>query len=163
VSEPGVYAVQPGRGSRGIPTGEVYITESCIGCGILRGNAAPYGAISIVQIEDEAAERSSWQHFSEFFSLKARAKSAPRKNLACSKRGRRQAGTMPHPARSISPSRATATDELRKKVAIKCDLCAGYSDQACVQACPTGAAIRIQPTKFFGSTEEILAAGACAK
>jgi len=45
---------------------------------------------------------------------------------------------------------------MRKKVAIKCDLCAGYSDQACVQACPTGAAVRIQPTKFFGSTEEIL-------
>ncbi len=47
-------------------------------------------------------------------------------------------------------------DELRKKIAIKCDLCAGYRDQACVQACPTGAAIRIQPTRFFGSTEEIL-------
>jgi len=47
-------------------------------------------------------------------------------------------------------------DEMRKKVAIKCDLCAGYSDQACVQACPTGAAVRIQPTRFFGSTEEIL-------
>lgn len=47
-------------------------------------------------------------------------------------------------------------DELRKKIAIKCDLCAGYKDQACVEACPTGAAIRIQPTKFFGSTEEIL-------
>ena len=47
-------------------------------------------------------------------------------------------------------------DELRKKIAIKCDLCAGYNDQACVQACPTGAAIRVQPTKFFGSTEEIL-------
>ena len=49
-----------------------------------------------------------------------------------------------------------AVEEMRKKVAIKCDLCAGYKDQACVQACPTGAAIRISPTKFFGSTEEIL-------
>jgi hypothetical protein len=25
-----------------------------------------------------------------------------------------------------------------------------------VQACPTGAAIRVQPTTFFGSTEDIL-------
>jgi Fe-S-cluster-containing hydrogenase component 2 len=49
-----------------------------------------------------------------------------------------------------------AYEEMRKKVAIKCDLCAGYKDQACVQACPTGAAVRISPTKFFGSTEEIL-------
>ena len=49
-----------------------------------------------------------------------------------------------------------AFDEIRKKVAIKCDLCAGYKDQACVEACPAGAAFRIQPTKFFGSTEEIL-------
>src|SRR5260370_1398199 len=47
-------------------------------------------------------------------------------------------------------------DELRKKMAIKCDLCAGYKDKACVEACPTGAAIRIQRTKFFGPTEEIL-------
>jgi Fe-S-cluster-containing hydrogenase component 2 len=49
-----------------------------------------------------------------------------------------------------------AYGELRKKLAIKCDLCAGYDNQACVQACPTGAAIRVQPTKFFGSTEDIL-------
>jgi len=49
-----------------------------------------------------------------------------------------------------------AFGELRKKLAIKCDLCAGYNNQACVQACPTGAAIRVNPTAFFGSTEEIL-------
>jgi Fe-S-cluster-containing hydrogenase component 2 len=45
---------------------------------------------------------------------------------------------------------------MRKKLAIKCDLCAGYDNQACVQACPTGAAIRVNPVAFFGSTEEIL-------
>jgi len=49
-----------------------------------------------------------------------------------------------------------AFGEIRKKVAIKCDLCAGYNNQACVQACPTGAAFRAQPAQFFGSTEEIL-------
>ena len=47
-------------------------------------------------------------------------------------------------------------NEMRKKIAIKCDLCAGYNNQACVQACPTGAAIRVNPVTFFGSTEEIL-------
>jgi Fe-S-cluster-containing hydrogenase component 2 len=49
-----------------------------------------------------------------------------------------------------------AFGEMRKKIAIKCDLCAGYNNQACVQACPTGAAFRTQPSQFFGSTEEIL-------
>jgi Fe-S-cluster-containing hydrogenase component 2 len=49
-----------------------------------------------------------------------------------------------------------AVNEFRKKLAIKCDLCAGYNNQACVQACPTGAAFRAQPTRFFGTTDEIL-------
>lgn len=47
-------------------------------------------------------------------------------------------------------------EELRKKIAIKCDLCAGYSNQACVEACPAGAAFRVQPASFFGTTEDIL-------
>src|ERR1700680_2534236 len=54
------------------------------------------------------------------------------------------------------PRPRDAYGELRKKLAIKCDLCAGYDNQACVQACPTGAAIRVQPSAFFGSTEDIL-------
>jgi Fe-S-cluster-containing hydrogenase component 2 len=49
-----------------------------------------------------------------------------------------------------------AFGEIRKKLAIKCDLCAGYDNQACVQACPVGAALRVQPATFFGSTEDIL-------
>jgi Fe-S-cluster-containing hydrogenase component 2/CRP-like cAMP-binding protein len=123
------------------PNGEVYITESCIGCGIC-AERCPYGAISIINIEDEPVSRSSWLRFSNFFTNRIRS------------------GTLASPVAAPGPldtfQPRDAYDEMRKKVAIKCDLCAGYKDQACVEACPTGAAVRIQPTKFFGSTEEIL-------
>jgi CRP-like cAMP-binding protein/Fe-S-cluster-containing dehydrogenase component len=36
------------------------------------------------------------------------------------------------------------------KKASKCDLCAGHGDYACVTACPTGAAFRIDPREAFG-------------
>lgn len=34
--------------------------------------------------------------------------------------------------------------------AVKCDLCAGYDDYACVTACPVGAAFRVDPTELVG-------------
>jgi Fe-S-cluster-containing hydrogenase component 2 len=36
------------------------------------------------------------------------------------------------------------------KKAVKCDLCSGIEGGAsCVRACPTGAAIRVSPDKYF--------------
>ncbi|MDF3072060.1 MAG: cyclic nucleotide-binding protein [Polyangiaceae bacterium] len=40
-----------------------------------------------------------------------------------------------------------AVDPKAARVAVKCDLCAEYSDYACVTACPVGAAFRIDPGK----------------
>jgi Fe-S-cluster-containing hydrogenase component 2 len=34
------------------------------------------------------------------------------------------------------------------RVAVKCDLCAGYNNYACVTACPVGAAARVDPTNL---------------
>ncbi len=37
-----------------------------------------------------------------------------------------------------------------KKVATKCDRCAGYDDMACISACPTGSMIDATPEDIFG-------------
>jgi len=142
-----------------MPSGEVYITESCIGCGIC-AERCPYDNISIVSLAEEVEQNSTWQRFTNFFT-----------NGAGKERGRKLL-PMAGGAQYLSPTQDSlavalpgpldiqqpldAFGEIRKKIAIKCDLCAGYNNQACVQACPTGAAFRIQPTQFFGSTEEIL-------
>src|SRR6266571_769853 len=134
-----------------LPSGEVYITESCIGCGIC-AERCPYDNISIMNLEDESAggrladTNSSWQRFSGFFT-KGAGKERGHKSLPMLQ-------AAPGPLDTHRPR--DAYGEMRKKLAIKCDLCAGYDNQACVQACPTGAAIRVQPTTFFGSTEDIL-------
>jgi Fe-S-cluster-containing hydrogenase component 2/CRP-like cAMP-binding protein len=38
-----------------------------------------------------------------------------------------------------------AIDPKTQRVAVKCDLCAGYGDHACVTACPVGANFRLDP------------------
>jgi len=129
-----------------LPSGEVYITDSCIGCGIC-AERCPYDNISIMTLEEERQTPSTWQQFSNFFT-KGTGKERGRKLLP-------MAGpAAPGPLNVHQP--VDAYGEMRKKIAIKCDLCAGYNNQACIQACPTGAAIRVQPATFFGSTEEIL-------
>ena len=50
-----------------LPSGEVYITDSCIGCGIC-AERCPYDNISIMTLEEEHEPRSTWQAFSSFFT-----------------------------------------------------------------------------------------------
>ncbi len=130
-----------------MPGGEVYITESCIGCGIC-AERCPYDNISIVSLADETEETTAWHRFTRFFT-KGSGQERGHKPLPMA-----QGSAAPGPLSEELPF--DSFNEIRKKVAIKCDLCVGYNNQACVQACPTGAAFRAQPLQFFGSTEDIL-------
>src|SRR6187399_2406667 len=38
-----------------------------------------------------------------------------------------------------------ALDPKLQRIAVKCDLCAGHQDYACVTACPVAAAFRVDP------------------
>ena len=44
----------------------------------------------------------------------------------------------------------------RKRLAIKCDNCMGYSDTACTNNCPTHAIKWVNPIEYFGDKEDII-------
>jgi Fe-S-cluster-containing hydrogenase component 2 len=51
--------------------------------------------------------------------------------------------------RGDDPGRGAMDPRVARK-AVKCDLCAGYNDYACVTACPVGAAFRVDPRAVLG-------------
>jgi Fe-S-cluster-containing hydrogenase component 2 len=103
-------------------TGEVFINQqTCIGCSNCANNC-PYGAISMVDPADgAAAEPTFLQRLLQGIGLAPIAKAA------------------------IRPA-----DAPHEKKAVKCDLCKATGNPACVDACPTGAAIRVSPEDYFG-------------
>jgi CRP-like cAMP-binding protein/Fe-S-cluster-containing hydrogenase component 2 len=132
-----------------LPSGEVSITESCSGCGIC-AERCPYDNISIVDVAEETTtpEQTTWQRFR---TLVTRG--------AGKERGQKVLPMLPTSGTPGSLPVAQTNggyDEMRKKIAIKCDLCAGYTNQACIQACPVSAVVRVNPLGFFGSPEDIL-------
>jgi Fe-S-cluster-containing dehydrogenase component len=49
-----------------------------------------------------------------------------------------------------------------RDVAVKCELCRGYTAPACVEACPTEAILRVDPTRDFAEVATILGGAAPA-
>ena len=103
------------------PDGEVFIDDSCIGCGNCQRNC-PYGVIRMEKVPPRKPPLLAWL----------------------------LAGLGPGPGepdKSWTEKRVAA--ETPKK-AVKCDMCAGITGgPACVRACPTGAAIRVAPEQFL--------------
>jgi Fe-S-cluster-containing hydrogenase component 2 len=107
-------------------TGEVFIKDTCIGCGKCQQNC-PYG---VIEMEYDPAPKPGFLAWALF-------------------------GWGPGPGgRSDRPLTAAAKQKGAK--ARKCDACVGRSaGPACVQACPTGAAVRIGPAQFSAVASEV--------
>ncbi len=105
--------------------GEVFIDDTCIGCGNCQRNC-PYGVIRMDSVPPEKPSLLSW-----LFLGKGPGPGEPTKQW----RKKNANGTE-------SPKRA-----------IKCDMCSGIDGgPSCVRACPTGAAIRVSPEGFLSAT-----------
>ncbi len=104
------------------PDGEVFIDETCIGCGNCQRNC-PYGVIRMDSVPPKKPPLLAWLAFG--------------------------AGPGPgEPSKKWRKKHSDGTEQAKK--AIKCDMCAGIEGgPACVRACPTGAAIRVAPEAFL--------------
>ncbi|MGI9361761.1 MAG: cyclic nucleotide-binding domain-containing protein, partial [Parasphingorhabdus sp.] len=105
------------------PDGEVFIDDTCIGCGNCQ-RYCPYGVIRMDKVPPEKPSIFSWLLF----------------------------GFGPGPGEPdkkwVDENSDPAAEKAKK--AIKCDMCAGINGgPACVRACPTGAAIRVAPEEFL--------------
>lgn len=105
------------------PSGEVFIDDKCIGCGNCQSNC-PYG---VIQLAYEAPKKPSLLSWFLFGS-----------------------GSGPGQEPDYHPTEAAKS---KGKKAVKCDACVKLAHgPACVNACPTGAAIRVGPDAFIELT-----------
>ncbi|NNM75492.1 cyclic nucleotide-binding domain-containing protein [Sphingomonas sp. ID1715] len=103
------------------PDGEVFIDDTCIGCGNCQRNC-PYGVIRMDKVPPKKPGLLSWLFF----------------------------GRGPGPGEPSHEWSERNSQGEKPKKAIKCDMCSGIEGgPACVRACPTGAAIRVAPEEFL--------------
>jgi cGMP-dependent protein kinase 2 len=103
------------------PDGEVYIDETCIGCGNCQRNC-PYGVIRMDKVPPKKPNLLMWL----------------------------LGGFGPGPGEPPRGWTDKRVSPETPKKAIKCDMCSGIEGgPACVRACPTGAAIRVAPEEFL--------------
>jgi Fe-S-cluster-containing hydrogenase component 2 len=106
------------------PDGEVFIDDSCIGCGNCERNC-PYKVIQLAAPPEEKFNIFSWLLFGKG--------PGPGEEMDYEER---KYADQPHPDKA--------------KRAVKCDMCKDIAGGAsCVRACPTGAAMRVSPEEFM--------------
>ena len=111
------------------PDGEVFIDDSCIGCGNCQ-RYCPYGVIQMETAPPKKPSLASWMMFGIGPGPGQAPKAWTKKKLA------KKRGDAP-------------------KVAVKCDMCKGITGgAACVRACPTGAAIRVSPEDYLAYSKD---------
>jgi Fe-S-cluster-containing hydrogenase component 2 len=125
------------------PNGEVYIEDSCIGCGNCQQNC-PYGVIQMGVVEEKKTSLFSWLLFGKGDAPGATVKKPQDQNKTLDLN------------KKISDAKTTTTTSATKiKKAVKCDMCMDIKGgAACVRACPTGAAIRLAPEKMVDLLRE---------
>lgn len=105
------------------PDGEVFIDDSCIGCGNCQ-RYCPYGVIRMDKVPPKKPSLLNWLFFG--------------------------AGPGPGEPDKMWAKKHSYPAVEKPKKAIKCDMCSGIKGgPACVRACPTGAAIRVAPEEFL--------------
>ena len=110
------------------PDGEIRIVpDNCIGCGAC-AERCPYGNINMYPRVKQRSNR--WGKLLSFFKGEIETQDDDEFIHSSEVKGNR--------------------------IAVKCDLCAGYSDYACVTACPVGAAMRINPVEVFGRSDVVV-------
>jgi cGMP-dependent protein kinase 2 len=103
------------------PDGEVFIDDTCIGCGNCQRNC-PYGVIRMDKVPPKKPPLLAWL----------------------------LTGWGPGPGEPSKKWVYDRVSPETPKRAIKCDMCSGIKGgPACVRACPTGAAIRVAPEEFL--------------
>ena len=112
------------------PDGEVFINDTCIGCGNCQRNC-PYGVIRMDKVPPKKPSLLNWLLFGS-------GPGPGEPPYKWSKKNMKYTGD------------PEIDEGLDRKKAVKCDMCAGIDGgPACVRACPTGAAIRVAPDEFL--------------
>lgn len=116
------------------PNGEVYINDTCIGCGNCK-DFCPYGVIQMAPTAPKRPSLLSWVLFGK---------------------GKSKTGDFPYWGGKSGQVMTGPKEGGSAKLAVKCDMCKGIDGgAACVRACPTGAAMRVSPDEFLNITQMV--------
>ncbi|MBX3191664.1 MAG: 4Fe-4S dicluster domain-containing protein, partial [Labilithrix sp.] len=113
----------------------------CLLCSVNGIVRLPSGEITIV--EDNCIGCGSCAERCPYGNIRMHAVDAPREGFLLKLLGVLGLGAKREALEELKPG--------ARRVAVKCDLCAGYPDYACVTACPVGAIFRVDPGKSLES------------